>query len=239
MPIWGALISAGIGLITANKQRGEARRQAQEQLKLQREQQALLEQQKEEYRQMEFRNPYAGIENQYAGMENVYEDLTVSTQAADFQMEQGAQQRANIMQGLRGAAGGSGIAGLAQTLAGQGALQARQVSTDIAQQEARNVAMRAKGAMTLQQLERQGATAADMAQRQGEAMLMQAESSKQATLLGMQMGATTGAQSAYQQSLLNQQKAGASAQQMQATAFTDLASQKGEDWKQWWDSLSG
>jgi len=46
-------------------------------------------------------------------------------------MEQGTQQRANIMANLQGAAGSSGIAGLAQSLANQGRLQARQVSADI------------------------------------------------------------------------------------------------------------
>ena len=42
------------------------------------------------------------------------------------------------MQSLRGAAGGSGIAGLAQTLANQGQLQAKQISTSIGQQESAN-----------------------------------------------------------------------------------------------------
>ena len=55
------------------------------------------------------------IKNPYEGMENVYEDLTVNQQQAQFEAQQGMQQRANIMQGLRGAAGASGIAGLAQT----------------------------------------------------------------------------------------------------------------------------
>ena len=89
-------------------------------------------------------------------MENVYEDLTVSQEAARFQMEQGTQQRANIMQQLRGAAGGSGIAALAQSLATQGTIQARQVSADIAQQEQANRIAAAQGAGQLQQLERQG-----------------------------------------------------------------------------------
>ena len=78
------------------------------------------------------------MKNQYADMENMYEDLTVDRRAAEFQMEQGAQQRADIMQSFKGAAGASGIAGLAQALAGQGQLQARQVSADIGQQERQN-----------------------------------------------------------------------------------------------------
>ena len=68
-------------------------------------------------------------------------------------MEQGAQQRANIMAGLQGAAGSSGIAGLAQSLAGQGAMQARQVSADIGQQEAQNAQLAAQGSAAVQQAE--------------------------------------------------------------------------------------
>ena len=119
-------------------------------------QRELLKKQKQEYRNFQFQNPYADLQNYYAGMENVYEDLTVGTQAAEFQMEQGAQQRADIMQSLQGAAGGSGIAGLAQTLANQGAIQARQASVDIMQQQRQNSMMKAQGAMQLQQLEDKG-----------------------------------------------------------------------------------
>ena len=82
-------------------------------------QQAALKKEMDAYRSMEYKNPF---EN----MENVYEDLTVNQQQAEFQAQQGAQQRADIMQNLRGAAGGSGIAGLAQALANQGQLQGEQ-----------------------------------------------------------------------------------------------------------------
>ena len=54
------------------------------------------------------------------------------------------------MQGLKGAAGGSGIAGLAQSLAGQGQLQAQQISASIGQQEAMNQRLRAQGAQQVQ-----------------------------------------------------------------------------------------
>lgn len=183
----------------------EANELAAQQLKVYKEEQAIqrkiLAKQKQEYRNFEFKNPYAGLQNYYEGMENVFEDMTVSTQAADFQMERGDQQRANIMQNLRGAAGGSGIASLAQSLANQGVLQAGQVSANIAQQERQNQIMMAKGANQIQNLERQGMSAADMAMRGGEAMVQQAEMSRQSTLLGVEMsgmaGANAGVQSAY------------------------------------------
>lgn len=183
----------------------EANDMAAEQLKVYKEEQAIqrkiLAKQKQEYKNFEFKNPYGGLQNYYEGMENVFEDLTVSTQAADFQMERGSQQRADIMQSLSGAAGGSGIASLAQSLANQGVLQAGQVSANIAQQERQNQIMMAKGANNIQQLERQGMSAADMAMRGGDAMVQQAEMSRQSTLLGVEMsgmaGANAGVQSAY------------------------------------------
>ena len=180
-------------------------------------QRQLLAKQKQEYRQFQFQNPYENMQNYYAGMENVYEDLEVGTQAAEFQMEQGGQQRADIMQRLQGAAGGSGIAGLAQTLANQGTLQARQVSIDITQQERQNAMMRAQGGMQIQQMERQGASAADMAQRGGAAMVQSAEMQRQSTLLGIEYGGMAGANAGLQAAYGNQMSAfGASAQMVGA-----------------------
>ena len=204
-------------------------------------QRKLLEKQKGRYREFEFKNPYADMANQFAGMKNMYEgmenrfeDMTVDMRAAEFQTQQGAQQSANIMQALQGAAGGSGIAGLAQSLANQGQLQAQQISVGIAQQERQNQMLGLqesarldqlqKGAgMQLQQLERQGAGQADMTQRGGAAMVQSAEMQRQSTLLGMEFGgmagANAGVQSAYanqmagfgaQASMLNSQVAAAS-----------------------------
>jgi len=170
-------------------------------------QRVILEKQKQQYREFEFRNPYAGMQNYYSDLENVFEDLTVDTRAADFQMEQGSQQRADIMQSLRGAAGGSGIAGLAQVLANQGVLQSTQVSANIAQQERQNQIFMAKGAASMQQMERQGLAAADMAQRGGDAMLQQAEMSRQSTLLGIEMGGMAGANAGVQAAYANQMSA--------------------------------
>jgi len=207
-------IGAAASLIGGKRQRREARRQQAEMLKLQKEQQALLEKQKDEFREIEFSNPYAG-------MENPFEDLRVATGAADFQAQQGAQQRANILGQLRGAAGTSGIAGLAQSMANQGQLQTQQISAGLQQQEVANELARAKGASFI-----------DMQERTGETMVQQAESSRQATLLGMQYGQSAGANEAYQQSVLNAQQAQASQMNMQADAFSSLAkSTKGLKWE--------
>jgi len=101
---------------------------------------------------MRFENPYANIQTSF---QNPYEDLTVNQRQAEFQAEQGAQARANILQSLQGAAGGSGIAGLAQTLANQQQLQTQQISADIGRQEAANQQLAAQGAANVQAMEAQ------------------------------------------------------------------------------------
>ena len=101
---------------------------------------------------MEFQNPYADLQTSF---ENPYADLTVNQQQAEFQAEQGAQARANILQSLQGVAGGSGIAGLAQTLANQQQLQTQQISADIGRQEAANQQLAAQGAANVQVMEAQ------------------------------------------------------------------------------------
>lgn len=96
------------------------------------------------------------LSNPYANMENVYEDLTVNTQAADFAAQQQAQGMANTMQSMKGAAGGSGIAALAQAMAGQQSQNAQSASADIARQEAGNQKAQAQMSGQLQSMEREG-----------------------------------------------------------------------------------
>tara|TARA_R100000458_G_C8268315_1_gene243156 strand:- start:577 stop:1467 length:891 start_codon:yes stop_codon:yes gene_type:complete len=238
--------------------------QVNQQLELQAQAQAELDKQREAYRKFEFTNPYENMENVFAGMENVYEgaknvyegmenvyeDLQVSTVAADFQMEQAAQQRANILAGLSSAAGSSGIAGLAQTLAQQGTLQSRQVSVDLARQQQANERLRAQGAMQVQmaqlgeesrlqqltlaeqaridQLQRQGAGQVQMAQLAGEQFIQEAEMGRQATLLGVAYGGAAGASAATQQAYANQMSmmmAQSTIAQQNATAAYNMAGQ--------------
>ena len=90
-----------------------------------------LAERKAAYEDMDTSNPYANLEN-------VYEDITVNTQQAEMMNQQMQQNQANIMQGMNQAAGGSGVAGLAQQLANQGQQQAQAASASIGQQEAQN-----------------------------------------------------------------------------------------------------
>jgi hypothetical protein len=95
--------------------------------------------------------------NLYSNLENTMEDLTVNTQAADFTSQQQAQGLSNIMGSMNQAAGGSGIAALAQSLANQQSQNAQQASASIGQQEQRNQMATAQQAGRLQSMERTGA----------------------------------------------------------------------------------
>ena len=163
--------------------------QMKEQKAMQASAKASVEKQKQEYKSFNFENPYAN-------MENKFEDMTVNQQQAQFQAQQGGQQRSNILQGLKGAAGGSGIAGLAQAMANQGQLQTQQISASIGQQESQQQMAKAQGAANV-----------DLQQRQGEGMVQQAESGRISTLLGMEYGELQGAQAGVQSAYGAQQSA--------------------------------
>jgi len=119
-------------------------------------------------------NLFAGAKNlmnigdNFGGMENTMEDLTVNQQQAQFQAQQGDQQRANILGGLKSSAGGSGVAGLAQAMANQGQQQTQQISASIGQQESGNQMAKAQQAASIQQQQAQAAQATDIAMGQGE-----------------------------------------------------------------------
>ena len=74
-----------------------------------------------------------------------YEDLKVNTQEAEFMAQQSQQGLANTLGSLSATAGGSGIAALAQTMAGQQAMNIQRAGASIGMQESRNEAMRAQG----------------------------------------------------------------------------------------------
>ena len=112
--------------------------------------------------------------NVYTNMENTMEDLTVNQGAANFAAEQSNQGLANTMNTMSGAAGGSGIAAMAQALAGQQQGQTRQASLDIGRQEQANQAAERKQAGQLQLYE-----------AKGELISRDAENEKASTLLGM------------------------------------------------------
>ena len=123
-------------------------------------------------RQAEFEN--LDTSNVYSNMENVYEDLTVNQQQANFIAQQQQQGLSNTLNQMQGAAGGSGIAALAQAMANQQSQNAQMASVSIGQQEAQNQAAQARMAGQLQSQE-----------AQGEIISRNAEMDKTSTLLGL------------------------------------------------------
>ena len=107
---------------------------------------------------------------------NTMEDLTVNQQQFQLQKEMSQQGAANAMDTFRGAAGGSGVAGLAQAMANQQAQSAQQISASVGQQESANQMASAQQAASIQQQQRQsdiavgqGAMEAQKYQLQGAA----------------------------------------------------------------------
>ena len=146
---WGLVAVAAIGAtvegvkaIGANKRRRQA-------MKENKKAKAKMERDKEKYLNMPVTNPYLD-------KENVFEDLTVNTQAADFAAEQNQQGLANTLSNMNQAAGGSGIAALAQALAGQSAIANQKASISIAEQERQNELKERAQADQLDTLERKG-----------------------------------------------------------------------------------
>ena len=201
----GALIGAGVSMWNGSQNRKAAARAAEKAAKEKAKQMKLLNKEKAKYEKFEFTNPYAQAKNQFEDLENTMEDLTVNQQQAQFEAQQGAQQRSNIMETMRGAAGGSGIAALAQTMANQGQLATQRASASIGQQESANQRMQAQQAGQNQSLERQGAQTAEGLRMRGDEMVARQEADRRATILGIQAsmagGAAQAATSADQMSL--------------------------------------
>lgn len=95
-----------------------------------------------------YRNRMASFEQMdYYGSQpiNPYANITVNQLQAEFQARQQQQMAANTMAQLSGAAGGSGIAGLAQALSQQQQSNLAQIAGGIGQQEAANQMAIAQG----------------------------------------------------------------------------------------------
>ena len=158
-----AAVTAGVGLAKLGVSLSGRKKRIEEQKKAK----AEMEQKKKAYEALD-------TSNVFKNMENKMEDLTINQKGMQLQTQQGQQQRANIMQQMKGAAGASGIAALAQQMANQGQLAAQKSAATIGDQEAQNQAKAASEASRLQTLE-----------RQGEQTAQQRTMDKTGTLLGM------------------------------------------------------
>ena len=158
-----AIVGAGVGLAKLGIGLSGRKKRIAEQIAAKKE----MEAKKKQYEALD-------TSNTFKNMENKMEDLTINQRGMELQNQQGQQQRANIMQQMSGAAGGSGIAALAQQMAASGQLAAQKSAAMIGDQEAANQAKAAAEASKIQTQE--------MA---GEQVAQQRTIDKQATLLGM------------------------------------------------------
>jgi hypothetical protein len=160
----GSIVGASIG--------GGARRQEQ------RDASAQLASRQAAYEGMQFNNVYSGLQN-------TAEDLTVNTQQADFMAQQQQQGMANTMGAMQGAAGGSGIAALAQAMSNQQNQNLQGASASIGQQENRN-----------QMLSAQQAGQNQLMVAQGEQVVQDKEEGRTKTLLGQAQARSSAADQA-------------------------------------------
>jgi hypothetical protein len=156
MGVAGGLMKTVGSLFGGGKRRREQRRAKKDFNRL-----------KEEYTNLD-------TSNLMMGQDNVYEDLTVNQQEAQFLGEQQQQSLSNALNQNRTAAGGSGIASLAQAMANQQSKNLAASAISIGQQESQN-----------QQLERQEAARIQQAEISGAYQERAAERETTETLLGM------------------------------------------------------
>ena len=139
-------------------------------------------------------NTASGAQNFASQMENTAEDLTVNTQQADMMAQQQQQGLSNTLGSLKGAAGGSGIAALAQSLAGAQNQNLQAASASIGQQESANKAQAASQGQAIQQ-----AIAGESSMNQSREIDQASQNQMMAAQMGsanQQFGATMGNQNA-------------------------------------------
>jgi hypothetical protein len=127
-------------------------------------------------------------------LENQYEDLTVSTKADEMRVAGQQQALANTLGSMKSAAGGSGIAALAQSIAGQ---QSQNISSGLANLQSREAALagtKAQAADSFQKTKMQG----DLMQRQ----MQQELATDQFQIAGQRLGAAKSARAAATESLM-------------------------------------
>ena len=126
--------------------------------------------------------------NVYANMENPFEDLMVNTGAADFQSNIQTQNLADMMGSGKAAAGGGGIGAFSQMLANQASRNSQAISADLGMQESNIAGQKARGALSIDQM-----------QRQGELTSMGMKNDQLGTIFGMDQAELAGAESAISQ----------------------------------------
>jgi len=137
-------------------------------------------------------NLFAGAESKLQDLStdftNPYEDMQVSTVAADFQKQGMQEQQANIMQQMKGASGGSGVAGLAQMMSNQGAKGMGQISAGLAQQQQGIEMSKAQGDQFAQQAGYQAEVAKGTMEMDAQKIRLQGEADSRDLTLQAKQG---------------------------------------------------
>ena len=147
-----SFIAAGLAVVSVGMNVAKAVKGGADKRKAKKENEAAkveMEKAMDKYRNMDTSNPYMN-------MENTMEDLTVNTQAADFAAEQNQIGMADTLGKMNQAAGGSGIAALAQAMANQSQIANQKASASIASQEKANQTAERAEASKIQGLEIDG-----------------------------------------------------------------------------------
>ena len=147
--------------------------------------QAEHDRMRQQYAELDTSNLYANVENKYMNLENTFEDLTINKQQAEFERNMFERQQASIMSGLSAAAGGSGIAGLAQAMAQQSQIAGQRAAGSIGMQEYKNQILSATEASKIQRLERAGEAQAEAQRLAGAETARSLDYRKTTTQLGM------------------------------------------------------
>jgi hypothetical protein len=172
---WWQVAIAALGYMSQKKAERRARKEM-------RGAQAEYEKRLKKYEELEFKP----IDPEIANQENIFEDMEVDTTAFEMQRKAFAQQQANILQGLKGVAGSSGAAGLAQALSNQAEMSSERMAAGIGQMMARNRELRLQEESRINQ----AMTNIELANAEGA---RQFELDQLATLLGVEGQKVAGA----------------------------------------------
>tara|TARA_Y100000592_G_C5429752_1_gene297687 strand:- start:325 stop:1035 length:711 start_codon:yes stop_codon:yes gene_type:complete len=151
------------------------------------------------YEATEIKNPYAGISNTFSDVRSTAGMLGVNTQQAQFEQQQATANQAQMLNQLRGAAGSSGVASLAQAMANQQALNTQRIAAGIGSQESAISQQRAQMEMAAQTQRAQGAMQAQLARAGGAATQQQLQLGQQTNLINLAAEQYSAASDAVQQ----------------------------------------
>lgn len=144
-----------------------------------------FESQLQAYKDTNIVNAYAGVSNTFRDIKSSAGLLGVNTQQAEFEQQQATANQAQMLNQLRGAAGSSGVASLAQAMANEQAKTTQRIAANIGQQETGISRQRAQMDMAAQTQRAQGAMRAQMARAQGAAQQQQLQIGQQESLLNI------------------------------------------------------